>query len=41
MVEARCVRLLAKAGDPAHWRCDRARRCRAANEVLIEIAAAP
>jgi NADPH:quinone reductase-like Zn-dependent oxidoreductase len=41
-VEARCVRLLAKAADPASLapRIERRRLSRAANEVLIELKAA-
>ncbi|WP_291859487.1 zinc-binding alcohol dehydrogenase family protein [Bradyrhizobium sp.] len=41
-VEARCVRLLAKAGDPASLapRVERRRLSRAANELLIEVKAA-
>src|SRR4030088_2915606 len=42
-IEARCVRLLAKADDPASLapRIERRTLLRAANEVLIEVRAAP
>src|ERR1700729_347718 len=42
VIEARCVRLLAKAGDPASLAptVERRKLSRAANEVLIEIKSA-